>query len=352
MGENAHTKNDRISNARINADDLEIFYNIAVSGGYRPASRELGISFDTIRRRVDRLEKELDRKLFIREPSGVTLTTFGEELFQYAKSVNDALSAARRISHRRDQDKIGLLSLCIPEGLGSLWILPRLHQFQEHYPDITLQTVLSGLRHHEVDKRYDISIRYGEPKNVDRYSRKLGYLNIMLYAARGYEAFAGLPHSLNELKEHKLVHQTSDQFDEMVLMRLLGHKTPSKPITQIVDSSVSAYQLVRSGKVITALPTYLSAVTDNLMPIPVPEARTQIEFWLSYQKDVEGYKPAMDFVDWLVENFDHKKFPFFSEEFVDPQIIARLDRSNWRENCLDYFVGHECENNTQDLAIG
>ena len=136
---------------------------------------------------------------------------------------------------------------------------------------------------------------------------------------------------MEELKNYKLVHQSSDQLDEMALVKLLGEDAPQSMVRYVVDSSMSVYQLARTSKVVVPLPNYTSALTDTLVHVPIDQARNRIEIWLSYQKDVTDFEPASAFLKWVEGCFDKKKFPWFGEDFISPQMIQSFDRTPWEE---------------------
>ncbi|MEL6379617.1 MAG: LysR family transcriptional regulator [Pseudomonadota bacterium] len=333
--------NDRILKSNLASGDLEIFYLAATHGSLRGACGPLAISYDTVRRRIDRLEAEFGQKLFVRETDGVSLTAYGEQLFEHAKNLWDALETVKRLSRRSSEEGTGLISLQVPEGLGSFWVFPRLHNFMESYPSLTLQTDLTGPMNSVRDRGYDVTIQYKCPENTEKICRKLGSMHVLLYTGRNFEVANGKPTTIQDLRNYRLIHQSSETFDEMALMRMLGHEQPSKPIAHLVDSSIAAFQLIRTSHTIAAFPTYVSALTNQIIPLHVSGVQSKLDIWLTYQRDVKSSKPGMDLIQWLMECFDSTKFPFFGDEYVSPEEISDFDRSLWAANSLDYVIGDE-----------
>ena len=59
----------------------KIFYEVAKEGNITRASEKLFISQPAVSQSIKKLEEELEVSLFIRNKSGVTLTSIGQEIF-------------------------------------------------------------------------------------------------------------------------------------------------------------------------------------------------------------------------------------------------------------------------------
>ncbi|MBQ7523252.1 MAG: LysR family transcriptional regulator [Oscillospiraceae bacterium] len=70
-------------------DQLRHFYEIASAGSFTRAAERLYLSQPTLSESITKLEGELGERLFTRQKTGVTLTSYGRELLPYAKNVLD-----------------------------------------------------------------------------------------------------------------------------------------------------------------------------------------------------------------------------------------------------------------------
>ena len=67
------------------AHQLDAFHAVAETGGFSRAAKRLGITQPALSQRIQQLESELKRRLFVRGPSGVTVTEAGARLLRYCE---------------------------------------------------------------------------------------------------------------------------------------------------------------------------------------------------------------------------------------------------------------------------
>ena len=108
-----------------NWDDVRIFLAIARQGGLAPAAQSLGINHTTAARRLTRLETSLKARLVIRTPVGVTLTSAGSELLQYAERIEYETSAAQQHLHSPKGELSGKVRVGTREAFGTWLVCPR-----------------------------------------------------------------------------------------------------------------------------------------------------------------------------------------------------------------------------------
>ncbi len=324
-------------NKNIDWDLIGIFCLVARENGIRKAARHSGISVQTISRRITLLEEKLGAKVFIREPQGVSLTKTGQQIYDDAVAAETHISNIARIGRRNLNSNSGLVSVNISEGVGTFWLTPRLNRYRKKCPNVVLDYKTSSQLVEVNPQETDIVVQLSRPTDNNLICRKLGYLHLGLYCSRDYEQYKPLPQKFDEFNEHTFVYQSSDQIDHIALLDFIGSTDFSEVIKYSVNSSLSLYQLIRTSFVIGILPTYASAIADHLMYIPSSPSGFKVELWLGYHEDVRDYPSARHFVDWLIESFDEKMFPWFGEDFVSPKKIVELDRSSWREN-ISTFV--------------
>jgi DNA-binding transcriptional LysR family regulator len=67
------------------AHQLDAFHAVAETGGFSKAAKRLGVTQPALSQRIQQLEAELKRRLFVRSPSGVTVTEAGARLLRYCE---------------------------------------------------------------------------------------------------------------------------------------------------------------------------------------------------------------------------------------------------------------------------
>lgn len=120
---------------------LETFIHVADAGSFNKAAEELFITPPAVIKQITSLETNLDIKLFIRSPRGLTLTEAGKSIYRDAKYIIQYCkeSVVRAKNAAEDGDRvirIGTSPMTPGRFLLDLW--PSIH---EHCPDIKFKLV-------------------------------------------------------------------------------------------------------------------------------------------------------------------------------------------------------------------
>src|SRR4051794_17447618 len=198
----------RKSDETLNAswEDLRAFLLCTRHRSFRNAAEVLGLTGTTLMRKIDRLEEELGCKLFLRDQSGLSLSDEGRALlFDVEQMERLSFNIFRRASISTEIN--GSVRVAVTEGPGISWILPRLIDFQKTYRKITVD-LRCAMEQADVSRlEADISIQFARPTNPDLIVTKLGRLHIYAFASEEYRDVHGVPNSISELKQHRIVKQ-------------------------------------------------------------------------------------------------------------------------------------------------
>jgi len=140
--------------------NLLAFEAVARRRSFALAAAELHLTASAISHQVARLESQLGVRLFDRSAHGVRISSAGE---QYLERVGGALAA---ISAATDDLRQGLgnnLYVHSAPSLASLWLMPRLREFAQAYPDISLNLSAAHTHSDFALGQVDLDIRYGVP---------------------------------------------------------------------------------------------------------------------------------------------------------------------------------------------
>src|SRR5262245_59234449 len=102
------------------------------------AAKSLHVSQPTLTVAMQQLEKELTTQLFVRERSGVRLTTTGDELLKHAEAVFDLLDHAERRIKGLEREDEGSFTLGCHESLGAYFLPEFMASFFRTRPKIEL----------------------------------------------------------------------------------------------------------------------------------------------------------------------------------------------------------------------
>ena len=127
-------------------NSLFTFEAAARHGNFSKAAVELNVTPAAVSRMISRLEKYLDTTLFIRQPSGVSLTELGKLLFDAIAQGFSVIGATLREIQER-QTGIETVSLSVSTGFTTHWLMPRMARFKQEFPgvDLRFQLVMGAL---------------------------------------------------------------------------------------------------------------------------------------------------------------------------------------------------------------
>lgn len=195
-----------VAMAELSLDDLAIFVRVVERGGFSGAARDLGVPTSNISRAVARLESDSGVQLLVRTTRTVRSTPEGQDLYVAAAPAIAALRGAARSVEPATRRPRGRLRVTAPTDLASTFLADVIVGFAARYPAVNLEFALSNEHANLVDKGFDIAVR-AATRLVDSslIARKLGQLELGLYAAPRYLQEHGTPASHEELAGHACV---------------------------------------------------------------------------------------------------------------------------------------------------
>lgn len=128
------------------------------------AARELNVQQPAVSRQIAALESELGTALFLRTKPRLTLTTEGRILAEAVSAGLEAISDGMRQIKARRADEPVVVNASI--GFTSLYLLPRLAEFQSAHPDINLQIVTRDQNDDFDLQQADVVIHFGEQAGI------------------------------------------------------------------------------------------------------------------------------------------------------------------------------------------
>lgn len=124
---------------KMNLEYLRIFFCAAQCGSLTRAAQQLMSSQPNVTRALNRLEDQLECRLFVRGHHGVKLTPEGETLFAHVRIAFEHIESAERELDLRKELQSGTVSVGATEVALRCFLLPILRQFRERYPNIHIR---------------------------------------------------------------------------------------------------------------------------------------------------------------------------------------------------------------------
>jgi LysR family glycine cleavage system transcriptional activator len=150
---------------------LRAFEAVARLSSFRRAGEELHITQPAVSRQIRSLEDELGATLLHRGTRHVELTSDGSLLLRTMAPLLSRLDATvRQIRVQRSRRQVTVTTFA---SFASLWLLPRLKDFQARHPGIDIRIDASDVLVEPGDPEIDIALRYALDSQVPRGSLAL-----------------------------------------------------------------------------------------------------------------------------------------------------------------------------------
>ena len=315
----------------ISAGHLRAFEAVARHLNFRAASEEMALTQSAVSRQIQALEEEVGASLFLRHTRAVELTSAGAQLLTaVSQSLPRIDSAVRQIRQSAGRRSVALTTFA---SFASMWLIPRLEQFQRDNPEIDIRIDASDATLDLDISDVDLALRYGPIANMPaRAIRMFGEQLTPVASPWLLKSGQGLTKP-GDLAQFALIeagdaHQTHLEwltwrrwFDEHGLSKL-------QPKRWLYFNY--AYQMVQAaltgqGVVLARLPLVAESLSNGDLIEPMPHQRmdSPMAYWL-----IVGPRSALRpeikaFCDWLMVQAKATRQTI--GEVPDPDTVDDLD---------------------------
>jgi DNA-binding transcriptional LysR family regulator len=285
-------------------DKLRVFHAVAEAGSFTHAGDSLNLSQSAVSRQISGLEESLQVPLFHRHARGLILTEQGELLYRTARDVFAKLSMTEAmLSESKDRPK-GPLKVTTTVAFGSAWLTPRLKEFVELYPEITLSLVVDDGELDLSMREADVAIRMSPPRQPDLVQRHLLTVRNHLFASSEYLKKYGTPARAEDLDDHRLIIYGDDAKPPAASVNWLleaGAKPGDdrRPILK-VNNVTGICRAVVSGLGIGSIPNFMVEETVDLVRVLPEISGPTIEAYFVYPEELRPSKRISVFRDFLI----------------------------------------------------
>jgi len=186
-------------------NDIAAFVRVVENSGFAKAARELGVPTSTVSRAVARLEEAVGVRLLHRTTRNLSVTSEGHTFHRRVAPLVASLRDATRTLGSGGKEPEGTLRITAPNDVGSAFLSEQIVEFADRYPLLNVELVLTNRKLNLVSEGIDVAVRAGKLESSSLVARKIGTLQVDLYASPGYAEHARLPANLSELAHHKIV---------------------------------------------------------------------------------------------------------------------------------------------------
>jgi DNA-binding transcriptional LysR family regulator len=304
-------------------ESAHLFLELVRSKSFRAAAEHVNLSVNALRKRISDFEASLGVTLVTRHVDGVRLTAEGDKIYGAASKMEQAAFALVQARDSTDRSVAGVVRFAVTEGLGTLWIAPHLVEFQRANPKLMLD-VHCAMRSADVLRlEADISVQLIRPTAQELRVVKLGRLHLVPFAAQSYIDVYGMPKAIPDLLNHRVVVQADDepQWRELYNQLFPGVR-PEGLVSLRTNASSAHYWSIVNGAGLGMLPTYVYTIGAPIVPVDLG-IHVEIDIWMTYHADAARIPRVRRLADLLIASFAPKHFPWFRDEFIAPDQLAK-----------------------------
>jgi len=274
-------------------DKLRIFHTVAEAGSFTHAGETLNLSQSAVSRQISALEESLNCHLFHRHARGLILTEQGELLDRTVKGVFAKLAMVEARLNESKERPQGPLKITTTVGFGSIWLTPKMKEFVELYPDINVSILLTDGELDISMREADVALRLAKPTQPDLVQRQISTLGFHVFASPDYLKKHGMPKSVDDLDNHKLViygEGTAAPFANLNWLREVGRegKEPRQAALE-VNNIYGIFKAVQNGMGLAFMPDYMGHHTASNLVEVLPELRgPELDVYFVYPEELRN----------------------------------------------------------------
>ena len=268
----------------LNWDDYRIFLDVARSGSLSAASISLKIDAATVGRRITRLEKALNSKLFNKLPRGYQLTQAGNDLKDHIENIERTEKIARGSLQKSSADISGNFRIGAPDGLSNFVLPSVISNIQNQHKNLKIQ-ILSLPRVFNLSRREaDLAIMVTPPKKGRFITKKIVSYNLNLAATKMYLETHSKIKSKTDLKNHNIIGYIPDLIFDPTL-DYLSEVYPNRTPDLSSNSVAVQMQMLNLSVGIGFAHDFALAHYPNITPILKDKINQERAFYMVRDRD-------------------------------------------------------------------
>jgi DNA-binding transcriptional LysR family regulator len=292
---------------------IESFIEVASTGSFRAAARQLGVSAVAVSKNVATLERQLGVRLFQRTTRKLNLTAEGQNYYAQCLGPLRELEAAQVVVQNSSNALSGLVRITSATPFGAGFILPMLPKFQALHPKVQISLHLDDTVNDLIANGYDIGIRVGQLRDSSLVARPISPLPFVVCVSASYLAKHGVPSQLEDLKQHNCLRLSRAGSQEPMPWFLKG--CDAKMDRQIIGnllindfSSLLTAAVHGQGIVCVPLPLAMPMFrSGQLQPVLPDLIESKIQVYLYYPNRQNLPARTRSLIDFILEQLKQEQ---------------------------------------------
>ena len=284
-------------------DTLRIFLAAYRAGSLRAAAETLNNGHATVRRAIERLEDEIETRVFERSGQGLQLTPSGEMLLEHAEQMErQTLDIERRI-YGLDNVPRGRIAVSIPPSFAGAFFAPYLAEFALAYPEIDVDVIATNAHSDLARHEADVSIRAAHSVEDDVVGRRLVDYVAAAYASPEYLERVGVPGAGNGANAEWIGWGDDGAWIESTPF-------PNARQRHSLFEVFLQIEAAASGVGMTWIPGFLGDADKRLVRVPGAAPEKVRSLWLLLHSDLRNTARVRAFVDFFSARITENKSRF------------------------------------------
>lgn len=297
--------------------NIEAFVRVAQTQNFAEAARQLRVSKSVVTTRVKQLEDHVGGALFHRSTRVVRLSELGQ---LFLLDCSDLVSQATQIvDQMRDVHSTpsGILKVHALPGFVLGHLASVLRGFQDRYPQITLDLMVSDAAIDPVKEGVDCALQIFPTLSQELISRRLFPVRRVFCASPGYLDLAGRPQHPRDFHQHKLgLYSRYPTRDRWTFHHATGKETLALKAVLLSNSVhlLKEYALQHAG--IVCIPTLVAAdaLLRNELELVLPDwPLSGFDLSVVYPRTLRGAHKLRLFIEALSTSFPAGEPPWDKE---------------------------------------
>ena len=186
----------------LDLNDIGLFVRVVRFGSFAEAGRRLGIPANTVSRRIQELEEQLDARLMQRSTRKLKLTDAGHELYASSAAAVDGLQQAGEDLIAGARVPRGLIRVAMPADFFDFYKMEWVAEFLAAHPQVRIEFFLGDATVDLIEEGIDVAFRGTQTRSPNYVVRRIQSRSIGLAASPSYLATRGTPATLQDLTRH------------------------------------------------------------------------------------------------------------------------------------------------------
>lgn len=303
----------------ITADRLRTVYYVACTQSATKAGEYLGLSQSAVTKQIQMIEEEIGVLIFHRTDRKFTLTSIGHKIFDLAnRTLHDIDGVLKSIKEEFEGTR-GILRVLTYPSFGTIMVPKFFSDFNQHYPNITLQIMTTFGEMSIMDA--DVIIRAYIANQPELEQLRLFQENYGIYAHQSYLDKHDVPQTLEDLDHHQLLaldpmlEKIYPQLNWVLKAGVAEHAHYRRAHMYLPTSDVLGAMVMRGCGVASLVHYQARIIDDGGLVRLLPSLGIEKEYiCLSFNKHVKNQERYVMLYRFLKEKIDREPHIFDNNE--------------------------------------